>query len=134
MNPIPCVLIETVHGHMAVIGLAAFPYALLAALLWTLTAWPGEIIWFIGGAFLPVRAKIGLIVAALVASLGFLGSWGAYALNDLGSVASPPVNCANVNSYARTFLAGLLAYAVGLALRRAWMSRAGILLPAKHTQ
>lgn len=126
MNPIPCGLIAAVHGHMTIIGLAAFPFALLALLFRTLTAWPGEIIWLIAGAFLPVRARIGLIIAILAASLGFLGSWCAYALNDLGSVASPSVNCVNVNGFARTFLAGLLAYAAGLALRRAWMRRQAI--------
>jgi hypothetical protein len=116
MNPIPCGSIADINGQIAVFALAGLPFAMLAMLMQTLTVWPGQLIWMIAGGFLPMRPRNGIIAAGLVAVFGFFGSWAGYALESHGSYS--PIDCANVNEYARTFLSGLLAFVVGQALRQ----------------
>lgn len=112
-----------VNGQIAVFGLVGLPFAMAAMLLRTLTVWPGQLIWLIAGGFLPLRFRGGLIAAGAIAVFGFLGSWAGYALESHGTYS--PVDCANVNAYARTFLSGLLAFVAGQVLRRAAARAAG---------
>lgn len=104
------------NGHIAVYALVGLPFAMAAMLMRTLTVWPGQLIWLIAGGFLPMRPRNGLIAAGLAAAFGFFGTWAGYALETHGTYS--PIDCANVNEYARTFLSGLIAFVVGQALRQ----------------
>lgn len=120
MKLIPCSLTEHVRGLFAVLGIIGFPLAILGKFSRIMTEWPGQIIWLIAGSFLPFRPKTGLIVAAALAALGFLGSWCAYAVNDLASPPSPAAHCADVNRFALTFLLGFIFFTAGIFLRAMW--------------
>lgn len=120
MDPIPCGAMAF-NGQIAVFALVGLPLAMLAMLMRTLTVWPGQILWMIAGGFLPLRPRSGLLAAGFTAVFGFLGCWAGYALETHGTYS--PIDCANVNAYARTFLSGLLAFVAGQALRRAVLSR-----------